>query len=75
MLIFTASSCKPSSCTATLFDLHSLGDDIKMVLKDIGGMEWIGFIWQMSGCCEQGDEPSLSKNAGNFLHRRETAWN
>jgi len=52
-----------------------MGDDIKMVLKDIGGMGWTGFIWQESGYCEQDDEPSLSKNAGNFLHRRGTEWN
>jgi len=46
-----------------------------MVLKDISRMGWVGFIWQVSGCCGQDDEPSLSKNAGNFLPRRGTAWN
>jgi len=47
-------------------------DNIKMDLQEVGGgcgdwMELAQDKRQVAGTCEYGDEPSGSKNAGNFL--------
>jgi len=45
-------------------------DNIKMDLQEVGGScgDWIGSgLGQVAGTCEYGDEPSGSKNGGNFL--------
>jgi len=47
-------------------------DNIKMDLQDVGGGLWglvfVGSGWgQVADTCEYGDEPSGSKNAGNFV--------
>ena len=40
-------------------------DNIKMDLQEVGGgcEDWM----EVAGTCGYGDEPSVSKNAGNFL--------
>jgi hypothetical protein len=42
-------------------------DNIKMDLREIGfgDMDWIH--GQVAGCCEHGDEPSVSIKCGEFL--------
>ena len=46
-------------------------DNIKMDLQEVGGFVGTGWSWLRIGTggghCEYGDEPSGSKNAGNFL--------
>ena len=44
------------------------GDNIKMDLQEVGGgcEDWMELA-QNRDTCEYGDEPSCSKNAGNFL--------
>ena len=44
------------------------GDNIKMDLQEVGGSceDWMELA-EVAGTCEYGDEPSGSKNAGEFL--------
>ena len=46
-------------------------DNIKMDLQEVGGLWGLDGVdsgqGQVAGTCEYGDEPSGSKNAGNFL--------
>jgi len=49
-------------------------DNIKMGVQEVGRgcRDWMELArdrdrWQVAGTCEYGDEPSGSKNAGNFL--------
>ena len=43
-------------------------DNIKIDLQEVGGScgDWME-LGQVAGTCEYGEEPSGSKNAGNFL--------
>ena len=47
---------------------HRWEDNIKMDLQEVGGScgDWME-LGQVAGTCEYGEEPSGSKNAGNFL--------
>ena len=49
-------------------------DNIKMDLQEVGGGcgDWMELA-QVAGACEYGEEPSGSKNAGNFLTSCKTS--
>ena len=46
-------------------------DNIKMDLREVGGVVGTGWRWlrigKVAGACGYGEEPSGSKNVGNFL--------
>jgi hypothetical protein len=61
--------CKPEERRPLGRPKRRWEDDIKIYLQEVGcGMDLSGSGWgQVVGICERGNEPSGSKNCGEFL--------